>query len=69
MHPCGLVCHDLLCLGLRSLESGELSCPSQSFCQQVHGVVAKEEKGVDASFMGGGVGPKVRKECGGVDVD
>ena len=41
MHPCGLVCHDLLCLGLRSLESGELSCPSQSFCQQVHGVVAK----------------------------
>ena len=41
MHPSGLVCHDLLCLGLRSLESGELSCPSQSFCQQVHGVVAK----------------------------
>ena len=41
MHPCGLVCHDLLCLGLRSLESGELSCPSQSFCQHVHGVVAK----------------------------
>ena len=35
----------------------------------VRGVVAKEEKGVDASFMGGGVGPKVRKECGGFDVD
>ena len=35
----------------------------------VRGVFAKEEKGVYASFMGGGVGPKVRKECGGFDVD
>ena len=35
----------------------------------VRGVFAKEEEGVDATFMGGGVGPKVRKECGGFDVD
>ena len=41
MHPCDLVCYDLLCLGSRALESGEQSCPLQSFCQHVHGVVAK----------------------------